>query len=102
MYIVNKGAEKVMMPEQSSATDLIQALIIMGCGESIKNQYIGGNKEQLQIYEVCFLDKHIKVYTQDDAIKVVSWMLTLGCNKASIERLVNDDNNAAQGADSVP
>ena len=96
MYIVNKGTEKVMMPEQVGATDLIQSMIIMGCGESIKNQYIGGNKEQLQIYEVCFLDKHIKVYTQEDALKVVAWMLTLGCNKASIERLVNDNDDTSE------
>lgn len=96
MYIVNKGAEKVMMPEQIGATDLIQSMIVMGCGESIKNQYIGGNKEQLQLYEVCFLDKHIKVYTQEDALRVVGWMLMLGCNKASIERLVNDDNSTEE------
>lgn len=94
MYIVNKGAEKVMLPDQIGATDLIQSMIVMGCGESIKNQYIGGNKEQLQLYEVCFLDKHIKVYTQEDALRVISWMFTLGCNKASVERLVEDDNTS--------
>ena len=96
MYIVNKGAEKVMLPEQIGATDLIQSMIVMGCGDSIKNQYIGGNKEQLQLYEVCFLDKHIKVYTQEDALRVISWMFTLGCNKASIERLVNEDDDSTE------
>lgn len=87
MHTIHKGSEKIMVQNQSDATDLIVSLTVLGCTEAIKNQFILGNKEQLEVYEVSFLDKHIKVLTQADAEKVCHWMLELGCQKTSIEKL---------------
>lgn len=87
MHTIHKGSERVMLQDQASATDLILSLTVLGCTEALKNQFILGNKEQLEVYEVSFLDKHIKVLTQTDAEKVCHWMLDLGCQKTSIEKL---------------
>lgn len=87
MHTIHKGSERVMLQDQSSATDLILSLTVLGCTEALKNQFILGNKEQLEVYEVSFLDKHIKVLTQTDAEKVCHWMLDLGCQKTCIEKL---------------
>lgn len=92
MHTIHKGVERVMLQDQSSATDLILSLTVLGCTEALKNQFILGNKEQLEVYEVSFLDKHIKVLTQADAEKVCHWMLDLGCQKTSIEKLGGNTN----------
>ena len=91
MYIVTKGSRKIGLPDKESATNLIYSLTIMGCSEPISTQHIIGNKEEPELFEVCFLDKAITVINQDDAEQVLSWMLTLGCIKGSIERLKVSD-----------
>ena len=87
MVIVNKGMEKVSLPEQTDATDLIMALTVLGCSEPIKNQSIIGNKETVELFEVGFLDKHIRVIGSNDAERVMHWMLSLGCSKVVIQKL---------------
>ena len=87
MHTIYKGSENVMVKDQASATDLILSLMVLGCTEALKNQFILGNKEQLEVYEVSFLDKHIRVLTKADAEKVCHWMLDLRCKKVCIEKL---------------
>ena len=91
MYIVTKGDNRISLPEKEDATSLIYSLTVMGCSEPIKTQQIIGNKEEPELFEVCFLDKAVTVINQADAEQVLSWMLSLGCKKVSIERLVADE-----------
>lgn len=87
MYFLSKGNAKVEMPDKKSATDLIYALTIMGSTESMSVQTIVGNKEQVPVFEVCFLDKAIKVYGQYNAETVMSWMFSAGVNKVTVTKL---------------
>ena len=96
MYIVRKGETRISLPDKDSATGLIYALTVMGCSESLKTQHIIGHKENDDVFEVTFLDKAVKVLGQHDAEQVLSWMLTLGCHKASIEKLEADDDEGRE------
>jgi hypothetical protein len=88
IYIVKKGdKERVTLPDMKSAQDLMYALNVLNCYESVGKQEITGNKQDLVLYEVIFLDKAIKVVGQTDAETVLHWMLTYGCNKVSIEKI---------------
>ena len=94
MYIVRKGeTARVNLPDKESAIDLIYALTVMGCSDSFHTQHIIGHKENEDVFEVCFLGKAIKVLGQRDAEMVLSWMLTLGCRKVSIEKLEEGKND---------
>lgn len=90
MHTIHKGSERIMVQDQTDATDLIVSLTVLGCTDALKNQIILGNREQLEVYEVSFLDKHIKVLTRTDAERVAHWMLELGCLRVSIERIVEE------------
>lgn len=87
MHTIHKGSERIMVQDQTDATNLIVSLTVLGCTDALKNQIILGNREQLEVYEVSFLDKHIKVLTRTDAERVAHWMLELGCTKACIEKI---------------
>jgi len=88
IYIVKKGdRERVTLPDLKSAQDLMYALNVLNCYEQIGKQEITGNKQDLVLYEVAFLDKAIKVVGQTDAETVLHWMLMYGCHKVSIEKL---------------
>lgn len=91
IYIVRKGdKERVTLPDMKSAQDLMYALNVLNCYEPIGKQEITGNKQDLVLYEVAFLDKAIKVVGQTDAETVMHWMLMYGCHKVSIEKLEED------------
>ena len=88
IYVVKKGdKERVTLPDLKSAQDLMHALNILNCYDSIGKQEITGNKQDLDLYEVTFIDKAVKVVGQTDAELVLHWMFTYGCKKVSIERL---------------
>lgn len=88
LYFVKKGEnERVTLPDQKSATDLMYALNVLNCYEQVGKQELVGNKQDLVLYEVAFLDKAIKVVGQTDAERVLHWMLKYGCHKVSIEKL---------------
>ena len=91
IYFVKKGEnERVTLPDQKSATDLMYALNVLNCYEQVGKQELKGNKQELVLYEVCFLDKVIKVVGLTDAEKVAHWMLIYGCHKVSIEKYEED------------
>jgi hypothetical protein len=88
IFTVIKGnKERVTLPDKKSMQDLMYALNVLDCYEQLGKQEISGNRQDLEIYEVTFLDKAIKVVGQTDAQKVIDWMLTYGCTKVGIEKL---------------
>lgn len=99
IFIVTKGnissqnCERVTLPDKKSVQDLMNALNVLDCYEPIGKQEITGNRQDLEIYEVTFLDKAVKVVGQTDAELVLHWMFQYGCNKVAIERLgiIRDD-----------
>ena len=97
MYIIRKGENsRISLPDKESATELIYALTVMGCSESFHTQHIIGHKENEDVFEVKFLDRAVKVLGQRNAEEVVNWMLTLGCRKASIEKLEGNYDNISK------
>ena len=92
LYIVAMGGTRIQLTDKKSALHLVSTLAVLECTEPITSSKISGCKDYPQIFEVCFFDKAITVAGQHDAETVQNWMLTLGCNKVSIERLVNNDN----------
>lgn len=87
IYIVKRGNERVTLPDKVSATNLVIALTILGCSDTISTQKITGNKQDLEVYEVSFLDKHVNVVSIHDTEIVTDWMLTFGCSKIVIEKV---------------
>ena len=91
LYFVKKGDhERVTLPDSKSATDLMYALNVLNCYEQVGKQELIGNKQDLVLYEVTFLDKAIKVVGLTDAEKVLHWMMIYGCHKVSIEKYEED------------
>ena len=87
IYTIKKGStERVTVPDYKSALDLMYALNVLECYEPVAKQQIAGNKQDLELFEVCFLDKAIKVVGLSDAELVSHWMLTYGCTKVSIAK----------------
>lgn len=92
LYFVKKGDhERVTLPDQKSATDLMYALNVLNCYEQVGKQELKGNKQELVLYEVTFLDKAIKVVGLSDAERVLHWMLIYGCTKVSITKLNKEE-----------
>ena len=94
IFVVTKGnRERVTLPDKKSSQDLMYALNVLDCYEPVTRQVISGNRQDLDIYEVSFLDKAVKIVGQTDAETVLHWMFCHGCNKVTIERLgiVRDD-----------
>ena len=91
IYVVKKGDERVTLPDSKSAQDLMYALNVLDCFEAISKQMINGNRQDLELYEVCFLDKAVKVVGLTDAERVAHWMLVYGCNKTTIEKLAKEE-----------
>ena len=88
IYVIQKGSERVTVADNQSSLALVNALMTLDCTEPITKSVIHGNRQNLDVYEVAFLDKHINVITMQDAERVIHWMLAFGCTKASIEKLV--------------
>jgi len=92
IYIVKKGdRERVTLPDKKSAQDLMYALNVLDCYEPLTRQAITGNKQDLVLFEVTFLDKVVRVVGQTDAETVMHWMLLYGCHKVSIEKFEEED-----------
>ena len=92
IFTVTKGkTERVTLPDRESAIDLMHALNVLDCYESVTRQEIQGNREDLVLYEVGFLGKNIKVVGQADCEKVIHWLFTYGCKKISAEKLVEKE-----------
>lgn len=91
IYVIKKGSERVTVPDNKSAQDLMFALNVLECYEPVAKQLINGNKQDLELFEVCFLDKAIKVVGLTDAELVAHWMLVYGCKKVSMEKLIYEE-----------
>lgn len=96
VYVLQKGEETVSLTEHSSLLDLSHALMVLGCTETIRQREIKGHKPADDIYEVAFLDKHIKVVGLADLEKVVHWMLSFGCKKVNIGKLTVEEDHEAE------
>ena len=90
IYVIKKGNDRVTVPDNRSAQDLMYALNVLECYEPVAKQLINGNRQDLELYEVCFLDKAVKVVGLTDAEMVSHWMMIYGCRKVSIERLIQE------------
>lgn len=87
IYVLLKGDERVSLVDNKSLIDLANALLVLDCTDHISKKKITGNKQVLDVYEIAFLDTHIKVIGMADVEKITHWMLQFGCNKVSIEKL---------------
>lgn len=91
IYTVTKNnEERVTLPDRESAVDLMHALNVLDCFESLTRQEIQGNREDLVLYEINFLGMCIKVVGQTDCEKVIHWLFTYGCTKISAEKIVKE------------
>ena len=95
IYIVKRGNTRVTLPDKTSATNIVIALTVLGGCDSISTQMITGNKQDLELFELAFLDKHVKVVSQHDAEVVLHWMMELGCQKVTIEKISEAANEEA-------
>lgn len=96
IHVIQKGGERVTVADKNSALSLINALAVLDCTEPVTKAIINGNKQELDIYEVKFLDKRVNALSLSDAERVLHWMLTFGCQKASIEKLAKDSAEGYQ------
>ena len=90
LFIVSKGSTRIQLVDKMSALHLVSTLAALECTEPITSAKISGCKDYGNIFEVCFLDKAIKIAGQKEAETVMNWMLTYGCKKVSIELLTED------------
>lgn len=95
IFTVTKGRERVTLPNKQSAVDLMYALNLLDCYESITRQEIKGNREDLQLFEIDFLGKTIQVVGQGDCEKIVNWLFTYGCKKVSVQKLSKEDTDVS-------
>lgn len=93
IYVIKKGQERVTLPDNKSAQDLMYALNVLDCFEPVSKQMINGNKMDLELYEICFLDKAIKVVGLTDAERVLHWMMIYGCRKVTVEKLSQENED---------
>ena len=85
--VIKGGKDRVTLPDKKSMHDLMYALNVLDCYETLGKQEIKGNRQDLELFEVTFIDRAIKVVGKADAEKVIDWMLTYGCSKVGIEKL---------------
>lgn len=86
IFVIQKGKDRVTVPDKESAVDLMYALSLLDCYEPITKQEIQGNREDLSQYQVTFMDKKISVVGQADAEMVIHWMLVYGCDEVGIKK----------------
>lgn len=91
IFTVTKGRERVTLPNKESAIDLMFALNVLDCYESITRQEIKGNREDLQLFEVDFLGKSIQVVGQSDCERIINWLFTYGCKKICVEKINKEE-----------
>lgn len=92
LYNVARGSRRISLADKMSAIHLVSTLAILGCTDPITSSKISGCKDYGTLFEVCFLDKSIKVAGQSDAETVANWMLTFGCKKVSIEQIEESES----------
>lgn len=95
IYVIKKGNERVTVPDNKSAQNLMFALNVLECYEPVAKQLINGNRQDLELYEVCFMDKAVKVVGLSDAELVSHWMMIYGCNKVSIIKLAQESEDVS-------
>lgn len=86
MYFVSKGVEKVSVTDLESAKALLYSLSDYDCSDSFKKQYVAGI-EKAGTFKVLFDEREIITVSLEDAERVQHWMLTLGCQNVTIERI---------------
>lgn len=91
LFIVSKGNTRIQLADKVSALHLVSTLAALECTEPITSSKISGCKDYGDVYEVCFLDKAIRIAGQREAEQVLNWMLTYGCSKVSIEKLSKEE-----------
>lgn len=91
LFIVSKGNTRIQLTDKMSALHLVSTLAALECTEPITSSKISGCKDYGDVFEVCFLDKAIKIAGQREAEQVLNWMLSYGCCKVSIEKLSKED-----------
>lgn len=96
IYVITKGTERVTTADKQSALALISALMVLDCTEPVSKSTINGNRQELEAYEVSFLDKHVNILTLTEAEKVVHWALGYGCNKVTIEKISAGEKEQAK------
>ena len=90
MNFVTKGFEKVAVANLENAKALMRALSDLNCNESIARQEVIG-KEGSFGYMTCFNDTEIATGTMDDAQRIASWVLRLGCSSVTIKVSEGDE-----------
>jgi len=93
IFTVTKGSKKdqVTLPNRESAIDLMHALNVLDCYESVTRQEIQGNRQDLQLYEIGFLGKIIQVVGQTDCEKVINWLFTYGCTQMNVKKICKEE-----------
>lgn len=91
LFIVSKGNVRIQLTDKVSALHLVSTLAALECTEPITSSKISGCKDYGDVFEVCFLDKAIRIAGQREAEQVLNWMLTYGCAKVSITKLTQED-----------
>ena len=86
MYIVSKGREQVSLVDVESAKALMYSLSDHDCSDVFKKQYITGSNKQAA-FKVTFDEREVTTISLDDAERIQHWMLSLGCNVVTIERI---------------
>ena len=95
IFTVTKGRERVTLPNKESAIDLMYALNLLDCYESITRQEIKGNREDLQLFDIDFLGKTIQVVGQGDCERIINWLFTYGCTKVSISKIAQESEDVS-------
>lgn len=86
MLIVQKGAESVSVLDTVSADELMRKMIIAGCTESLTKRTMIGSKVTQRVFEIVADDIKIAVHGQDDAERVIHWLLGLGVDAVEVMR----------------
>ena len=97
IFVLLKGDERVSLVDNKSLIDLANALFVLDCNDQISKKKITGNKQALDIYELSFMDTHIKVIGMADVEKITHWVLQFGCNKVCIERQCEEKEEKKHG-----
>lgn len=84
MNYVIKGVEKVAVSSREDAKALMRALSDHDSKETISRQDVIGKDVEFNFY-VCWDDEAVATTTQDDAERILHWMLSLGCAEITIK-----------------
>lgn len=89
MYIVAKYKEHITVPEKSDATRLVFSMQELDCGDELTIKKVIGSQEDADKYLVKYGDYEITVFDKGGALTIAKWLLVLGIDSISIERMGN-------------